>query len=104
MSTRRAAAGRVQCCVPFCRRTTGQPFAEWICHVHWPMVPRSLKARYRLAKRIARRSRDRFGRQIREQEGYFEPQWVRVQAARRLSGLIWDRCKRHAIEAAAGLR
>lgn len=96
--------GRIRCCVPFCRRTTAQPFLEWICHVHWPMVPPRLKAKRRLAKRIARHARQRFDRQVQRQEGYFDPQLARVEAAFRLRDQLWERCKRSAIEAAAGLR
>lgn len=97
-------AARMRCCVPYCRRTTAEPYREWICHVHWPMVPARLKAKYRMAKRLARRAHHRFGEQVRVQEGYYEPQWVRVEAARSLSGRLWERCKEAAIESAAGLR
>jgi hypothetical protein len=68
------------------------------------MVPPRLKAKRRLAKRIVMRARQRFGRQIQRQGGYFDPQWARVEAALRLRYQLWESCKRDAIEAAAGLR
>ncbi|WP_456717739.1 MULTISPECIES: hypothetical protein [unclassified Bradyrhizobium] len=57
-----------------------------------------------MAKRIASHARQRFGRQMQRQGGYFDPQWIRVEAALRLREALWERCKRAAIEAAAGLR
>lgn len=79
------APDRIVCCVPFCRRTTrnDKGYSEWICGKHWPLVPRHLKRRKRQAERIAKRG-DR-------------------PAAWRLAGLIWQRCKREAIERAMGL-
>ena len=70
---------RISCLVPFCRRTTKRIAAwdEWICGNHWRAVDPKLKAIKRAAKRM-RRSK--------------------------LAGLIWERCRRQAIERAAGLQ
>ena len=37
----------ISCCVPFCRRRTCLTTSEWICHEHWPLVDRRLKAYWR---------------------------------------------------------
>ncbi|MFG1270553.1 hypothetical protein V5F40_21625 [Xanthobacter sp. DSM 14520] len=83
---------RVRCCVPFCERTRGDrkgdrplgPGTEWICSEHWQLVPRRLKLiRSRLKRRTAR-----FG-------------WTDTDKL--ISDRAWSRCKRAAIEAAAGL-
>lgn len=65
---------RKACCVPFCRRTTGEAkhvaAAEWICAVHWRRVPRAV----RRVKFRAERRRD----------------WE-------TAAMAWRACKRHAI-------
>lgn len=97
--------GRIPCCVPFCRRTTqaGQ-FSEWICGKHWALVSKRTKRWRRTADRLLARSNARFNRQYDEQGcTWTEPQLRRVDAARDLAKAGWQRCKREAIEAAAGL-
>ncbi|RWF63913.1 MAG: hypothetical protein EOQ34_30070 [Mesorhizobium sp.] len=99
---------RIACCVPFCRRSIAKDrnggHTDWICGVHWPGVSRKLKAEYNLAKRRARRI-------IRRKPIYREywklppgspgrcsavAMWARLDS-------IWARCKRDAIERAAGI-
>ncbi|ELT47401.1 hypothetical protein D584_19913 [Brucella intermedia M86] len=80
---------RIQCCVPFCRRTIAADklppeHNEWLCIKHWPLVPASLRHRKRRAERIARRKQ--------------------TEAAWRLASALWQRCKRAAIERAGGLQ
>ena len=82
---------RTPCCVPFCRRTTANIFyREWICPDHWREV--SLTARVdkrkwaRIAKRVVTVHHPRYLGRI----------FARADAA-------WERCKREAIEAAAGI-
>lgn len=95
---------RIACCVPFCRRTTGKPFKEWICARHWSVVPRSLRAELTAAKRQAKKITARKP---------LHREWWKYPAgsADRLSALgmwrrldrIWDRCKTAAIETAGGI-
>lgn len=63
---------RLTCCVPACRRTTAQPYREWICGKHWTRIPKATRRVYSRAKRLHKdpRALDR----------------------------IWARCKRIAIE------
>ena len=83
---------RVRCCVPFCERTRGDrknepplgPGTEWICGEHWQRVPRRLKL---IRSRLKRRSTG--------------PGWTDTDKL--ISARVWLRCKRAAIEAAAGL-
>lgn len=97
---------RIPCLVPFCRRTTGgdQGFSEWICQPHWSAVPRSTRAAYNLAKRRARR--------IYRHRPHYRTFWklppsspsrLAAVAVRRRLDDAWSRCKRAAIEVAAGL-
>lgn len=68
---------RVPCVVPFCRRTTkAGNFREWICGKHWRPVSRRLKWLKRTAKRRGRYD---------------------------IAARTWERCKRQAIERAAGI-
>lgn len=95
---------RLPCCVPFCRRTTAGPFGEWICGKHWASVSRQTKRRRRCVMRLVERSRKRFHRQYAEQGWRWKPsQFERVEAAKRLADALWQRCKREAIERAAGI-
>ncbi|MFG1250004.1 hypothetical protein [Xanthobacter flavus] len=83
---------RVRCCVPFCERTRGDrksepplgPGTEWICGEHWQRVPRRLKL---IRSRLKRRSAG---------AGWTDTDQL-------ISARVWLRCKRAAIEAAAGL-
>lgn len=81
---------RVRCLVPFCRRTTPAgrfgADAQWICGDHWRAIP---KPRRRVWGRLRKRWR-RYGPQA---GVHFDARWWR----------IWDRLKRAAIEAAAGI-
>lgn len=78
---------RIQCVVPFCRRTTARfkPPTEWICGEHWKLIPH---AQRRVWGRLRRQWR-RFG----PESGIGGERWYRV----------WDRLKRSAIEAAGGI-
>ncbi len=77
-------SARIQCCIPFCRRTRINPgFSEWICGDHWRNVP---KPQRRVHGRLQRSWR-RFHR---EGDG--------IRADR-----VWARLKRQAIETAAGI-
>lgn len=95
-------ADRINCCVPFCRRTrhNRDNTSEWICSEHWKAVPLHLKRRkYKLFRRYKRL----FGL-----NGY----WCypvgsdkRITAVRldRLCDKAWTRCREAAIERAVGL-
>ena len=85
---------RLQCCVPFCRRTRaydrpadaveGARPTEWICGDHWLLVD---KAKRRVWGRIRGRWR-RFGPPA---------------AANAIEDRLWARLKREAIERAMGI-
>lgn len=85
---------RISCCVPFCAHTRGDrkndpllPDTEWLCEEHWKLVPVRLKRRRAKLRRIDKRAND-----------------VCVEiAVERLDGLVWNVCKRYAIERAAGI-
>lgn len=99
-------SGRIQCCVPFCRRTRkAGPYSEWICAIHWPMVSKRTKQRRRLADRASKRADSRFNVKVAARTGgvWTVVEWNRVKAAHRLRIQLWERCKREAIESAAGL-
>jgi hypothetical protein len=74
---------RLTCLVPFCRCTTKEPFAEWICAKHWKLVPARLKhLRRRIKVRLRRRATEKlFAMQQR----------------------TWERCKQIVLERSAGL-
>lgn len=85
---------RLSCCAPFCRRTRGDrkgdpltPGMEWLCAEHWRLVPIRIKRRRAKLRRMLRRATDphRRGRII-----YAD-------------GILWNACKREAIERAAGI-
>lgn len=92
------------CCVPHCRRTRKLTYdrltvdmggyasgdtittdigEEWICADHWKQVPRNLRTLHFAAKRKVRRTRTLSAMLV----------FIRV----------WNRCKRKAIEGAAGI-
>ncbi len=96
--------GRTSCCVPFCRRTTAGAGIEWVCNMHWPKVPKPLKERLQLARRIRRRAELRFQKRFADQGDTYTPeQWRRVEAARGLAARAWDRCRDAAIQSAIGV-
>lgn len=97
---------RLTCCVPFCRRTcrNEKGFSEWICPDHWRLVSRRTKRRRRLAVMAAKRADERFQEVYRQQNGFTLQQFERAWAAKELAQGLWTRCKREAIEGAAGLR
>ncbi|CDX19846.1 conserved hypothetical protein [Mesorhizobium sp. ORS 3359] len=93
-------AKRVACCVPFCRRTRKPDCREWICGPHWLTVPPHIRRR---KFKLFRRYRYLFGDQF---WGAFPPgSPKRIMAVKldRLCLKAWDRCKRVAIERAAGI-
>jgi hypothetical protein len=77
--------------VPFCRRTTRERYHEWICGRHWPTVDRRFRRRLSRLRRIAIRARDRL-----HDRATFD-------RALALFDVTWERCKRQAIERAAGI-
>lgn len=96
---------RVHCSVPFCKRTRRPNGSdEWVCGKHWALVPRQTRAAYNLAKRRSRRIIAR--KPLYREYWKLSPgsparlsavaMWRRVDSA-------WERCKREAIERAAGL-
>lgn len=97
------APGRLTCCVPFCRRSTGKAYGEWICGDHWRLVAKRTKARHRQSQRILLRSRERFNAAYLAAGDHRLAQHGRVMAAQALSSALWERCKAEAIERAAGV-
>jgi hypothetical protein len=96
--------GRIPCVVPYCRRTADatkfEGCDEIICGKHWRMAPASWRRRH---SRMFRTYRRRFGN-----SGYWEfpagsPQRIDAVRLHRLCETLWQRCKRAAIEAAAGI-
>lgn len=76
---------RLPCIVPFCRRTAPAGiYSEIICAPHWRMVGHRTKWLYAAVKRRLRRV-------------------PTDDARRRQRDRVWARCKREAIEAAAGI-
>ena len=96
---------RICCCIPFCRRTR-KPWegmnetSEWICGKHWPLVSKTLRRRDSL---FLRRYKKRFGTNSFWCYPAGSPD--RIEAARlaRLCEMSWERCKKQAIERAAGI-
>ena len=88
MSEKSEKAGRLRCCVPFCQRTTGEPFAEWICAKHWPATSRETRARYAKLRATLRKGRRR-GRDL--------------PHTRRAANALREKLKIEAIERAAGI-
>ena len=103
---------RMNCCVPFCRRTRGQrkgeePIREgeeWICGRHWSAVPSRLKNRKKAHARYVRRE---CRRQPLMREWWHlppgSPERIKAIAMFGLSHTLWRRCVRAAIEAAGGI-
>src|SRR3569833_3213822 len=93
-------ANRIPCCVPYCRRTRKPDGHEqWICGIHWRLVPLAVKAEYRLARRRARRILDRRP----EYREYWKlkpgsPERLRAHAMWQQLDQVWVKCKRVAIE------
>ncbi|RWE75441.1 MAG: hypothetical protein EOS63_23860 [Mesorhizobium sp.] len=93
-----AKAGRVACCVPFCRRTIahaklqaahgldGIEANEWICGNHWRNVSTLVRRLYSIRKR-----------HYRELLSAERPAYVRHV------NHIWSVCRKQAIERAAGI-
>lgn len=69
--------GRLPCVAPGCRRTIAGEHGEWICPVHWRLVPRARKRAWARLRRIMKR----YGEDAVQQDRYFR---------------IWDRLKREA--------
>jgi len=97
--------GRINCCVPFCRRTrTDIGFAEWICQPHWRLVPKQLKRRKRLAERIEQRASAIAADAFSKHGSRGSRRLIaRANATKRLKLAAWVRCKRTAIERALGI-
>jgi len=79
----------LHCAVPFCNHTTKADrkmgvWVEWVCGKHWRMVPRQMRRILTRLRKMQARSRDQFELQRRQQR-------------------IWRRCRRAAVERAAGL-
>lgn len=74
---------RLTCVCPGCRRTTARDgIDEWICSRHWGAISRSMRRRYALYRRRARR----------------DARW------RPVTTRMWQRCRAAAInEALTGL-
>lgn len=110
---------RVGCCVPGCTRgttrieaangwtwlDTGTTDPGWICGVHWPRVPRSLKRRRTSLVRAWRRKL----KQARVSAFWELPagaqQRIAIVRTERLIRAVWARCVRHAsgmVEVPAG--
>lgn len=79
--------GRIQCCVPYCRRTRENKwlFAEWICQEHW----RGVRSRRRRLLSAVKRKAKRVG-------------WT--PALQAIEGRQWPLARAEAIERAAGIR
>lgn len=95
--------GRIPCVVPFCRRTADAAKfegCEIICGKHWRMASGTLRRRH---SRLIRRYRRRFGNRPYLEYPAGSP--LRIEAVRldSICQKAWERCKRAAIEAAAGI-
>lgn len=97
-----AEAGRIPCCVPFCRRwRRGDPSkSTWMCWDHWKRIPLVRRKAYfrAVAERMPSWLRER---------GH-TPRWM-LPRSRRVGEMprsiqaldrLWDRMKRDAIERA----
>lgn len=114
--------GRVQCCVPHCRRTVAAErigsHTEWICSNHWPLVPKRLRSLKIKSDRAYERAKEVFYRLFHECDEYARSHngTVSDESSKRLHEAndrrekecrrcrrLWDRCKRRAIETAMGI-
>lgn len=81
---------RISCVVPFCRRTTKRLWEtqEWVCGIHWRLVPREMRQRLFKYRRLVNRMFTR---------------GVPNQRAKARESDQWEKCKSAAIERAAGI-
>ena len=97
---------RLQCCVPFCRRTTANKhgWGEWVCGKHWAAVP---KEKRRAWLRLGREVRSAIALEPLTREYWKLPPGSpkRIAAVRMWHRYdrIWNRVKRIAIERAGGI-
>ena len=95
---------RIRCCVPYCGRTAAREkfpnCEEIICGKHWRMAPKRLRLRKRTIERYYRRH---FGDQAYWQFPAGSARRLKAVQAHRLNNLMWERCKRAAIDVALGL-
>ncbi len=103
---------RLRCLVPYCNRTRGRRKGEppldgdedWICGKHWPLISYPTKAAWRLAKRRVRRivaKRPEHRTWWRYPAG--SPQRIAAYHMWKRYEQAWEKCKREAIERAAGI-
>ena len=98
MTTKPPDPTRLRCCVPFCGRTRAPQdrFAEWVCPQHWTAVDKRLRRLHAGCKRAGNKA-------------FWRKGWADVVADPRLARMaareirVWARCKRQAIERAAGI-
>ncbi len=107
-------ADRLQCVVPFCRRTmrANSSFSEWICAGHWRLIDRDLRRLHTKASRAFRHAEaeceaiEREGRAMREVPPSLFAKLSKAAFRRekklRQAHRLWERCKRQAIERAFG--
>ncbi len=100
---------RLKCLVPFCGSTRGirkgetKLPAEWICANHWRHVDAKAKRMKSWAERAARSASERMKMHF-ERTGCHDWDLVRASAhANARFERSWARCKRQAIERAAGI-
>jgi hypothetical protein len=110
---------RICCCVPFCKRTVDpeKGFGEWLCQKHWMTVDkrqrRLLQGRHRQERNARAAMFDARVRARWHWQHHGKPDaalWRELvvtcegyMAARERTLRAWERCKRQAIERAAGL-
>ena len=85
---------------------TGRRDGEWICSKHWPLVPRSLKARRRALIRQWRRLTRRYGTSAFWELAPGSGPRIRLVRLERTIRYTWERCRaaagREVEEAPAG--
>jgi hypothetical protein len=101
---------RLRCEVPFCKRTRGRrkgdaadpdpAHEQWICGDHWRRVSPHLRRRKARLERLYRR---RFGDASFWTFPGGSPKRIAAVKLDRLCRLAWERCRRQAIEHAAGI-
>lgn len=96
------SAQRLQCCVPFCKRTTSNEhsYQEWICPDHWKAVPKHYRRR---DSKLVRRYKRRFGRNPFWEYKAGSPERIEAVRLTRVCEKSWAMCRRIAIEKAAGI-